>query len=204
MSSVSRAFYYATEGDGDAAVACRLLTHVGFDVAPSPGAVGGKRVLDRKLSAYARSATALPWLILRDLDHDGACPSDLVQRLAPNRPPLLVLRIAVRAIESWLLSDDRGIAAYLRVPLAKVPRQPDQLDQPKQEMVRLARFSGLAAVRRDMVPEDGGGRPTGKVYTRRLVSFARDHWDPERARKQSTSLDACIRALVRVRDGTAG
>lgn len=193
-------FYFATEGDDDAAVARRLLIHVGFEIAPSPGAVSGKSILDRKLTAYARSATALPWLILRDLDHDETCPGDLVRRLVPNRPPSFVLRIAVRAIESWLLSDDNGIAAYLRVPLAKVPRQPDELDQPKQEMVKLARLSGLAAVRRDMVPEDGSGRPTGKVYTRRLVTFARDHWDPERARERSTSLDACIRALARIRD----
>lgn len=126
-------------------------------------------------------------------------PGILVQELMPDRPPLMVLRVAVRAIESWLLGDDEGIAGYLRVPLAKVPRDPEKVEQPKVEMVNLARLSSLAAVRRDMVPEAGGVRANGKAYTQRLVSFARDHWSPDRARTRSRSLDACIRALGRVK-----
>jgi hypothetical protein len=188
--------YFATEGDGDAEVARRLLTHVGLPIARSPGAVGGKPVLDGKLPVYARSASTIPWLILRDLDRDAPCPGGLVEKLAPGRPPLLVLRVAVRTIESWLLADDEGIAAYLKVPRAKVPREPEDLDWPKVAMVNLARLSQLADVRRDMVPEAGGVRPTGKAYTQRLVTFAREHWHPERARHRSDSLDRCIRALV--------
>lgn len=195
-------FHFATEGEDDAAVAQRLLSHVGLAIAHSPGAVNGKIALDKKLPIYARSANALPWLILRDLDHDAACPGELVETLVPSRPPLLVLRIAVRTVESWLLADDESIAEYLRVPRSKVPRQPEQLDHPKLEMVKLARLSSLAAVRRDMLPEEGGGRPTGKAYTQKLVTFAREHWDPERARRRSISVDRCLRALERLNTNT--
>ena len=195
-------FHFATEGDDDAVVAQRLLTHVGFEIAHSPGALNGKAMLDKKLPTYARSAGAIPWFILRDMDHDAPCPGQLVEDLIPDRPPLLVLRIAVRAVESWLLADDEGIAEYLQVPRNKVPRQPDQLDHPKLEMVRLARLSSHAAVRRDMVPEEGGGRPTGKAYTQRLVTFARERWDPSHARTRSASIHACLRALERFTAGS--
>lgn len=193
--------YFATEGDGDAVVAQRLLTHAGLGIARSPGGLGGKARLDAKLHAYAQAARsgAIPWLILRDLDRDAPCPGDLVQKLVLDRPSLFVLRVAVRTIESWLLADDEGIASYLAVPRDKVPRQPEQLAWPKVDLVNLARLSRRADVRRDMVPEQGGVRPTGPGYTQRLVTFAREHWDPERARGRSHSLDRCVQALARLK-----
>ncbi|HWO17978.1 MAG TPA: hypothetical protein VNO30_04360 [Kofleriaceae bacterium] len=196
--------YYATEGNDDEAVALRLLAYAGLKAARSPGAVNGKAVLDGKLPTYARTARTIPWLILRDLDHDAPCPGRLIENLIPDCPPLLVLRIAVRAIESWLLADDIGIADYLGVPHVKVPRQPEQLDSPKMEMVNLARYSRLPAVRRDMVPEEGGGRIAGKAYTQRLVTFAREHWNLERARGRSSSLDRSIHALARLQTNVSG
>lgn len=188
--------FFATEGDDDAAAAQRLLEHVGLTAAPSPGSLRGKPTLDQKVAAYARAARSIPWFVLRDLDHDATCPGELVEKLVPWRPPLLALRVVVRSIESWFLADDEGIASYLDVPRTKVPRAPEALSHPKTDMVNLARLSREASVRRDMVPDDGGGRPTGKAYTQRLVTFARLHWTPERARRRSASLDRCLKALT--------
>lgn len=92
--------YFATEGNDDEAIARRLLAHAGLKAGRSPGAVSGKAVLDGKLPTYARTAKTIPWLILRDLDHDAPCPGRLIENLIPDCPPLLVLRVAVRAIES--------------------------------------------------------------------------------------------------------
>jgi len=195
------AVYFATEGNDDAEVAQRLRTQVGLEIARSPGGLGGKSVLDAKLHAYAQAARsgATPWLILRDLDRDAPCPGELVQKLTPERPSVFMLRVAVRAIESWLLTDDEGIASYLPVPRVKVPPQPEHLVRRQVDLVNLARLSRRTDVRRDMVPSPGAARPTGPGYTQRLVTFAREHWDPERARTRCGSLDRCIHALVRLK-----
>lgn len=187
--------YLASEGDDDLAVARRLLRHLGLSEAAGPGALAGKSKLDARLHAYAAGAAQSTWLVLRDLDEDAPCAGELVRELLPHRPPQFHLRIAVRAIEAWLLADPTNLAPYLHVPLAKVPRHPDQLTAPKTELVNLARRSTSRQIVADMVPEEGAGRPTGKAYSARVIAFARDAWDPQAAAKRSPSLARCIRAL---------
>ena len=54
----------------------------------------------------------------------------------------------------WLLGDRSAISEFLGVPLSKVPTSPEQLADPKQVLINLARRSRKKAVRQDMVPEE--------------------------------------------------
>ncbi len=197
---------FACEGRDDAAVAVRLLRHVGLEPSSrSPGSLGGKSKLDPKLPAYLRAAAHESWFALRDLDHDYPCAPAMLDGLAPDRPARMLLRVVVRAVESWLLADRKGIASFLGVPATKVPRGPDALARPKLEMVNLARRSTRRPVVHDMVPREGAGNLVGPAYTDRLIEFIQETWDPDRARSASPSLDRCLMALVRLRQlGPAG
>lgn len=187
--------FIAVEGLHDLAVARRLLDELQLTEAPGPGSLEGKPKLDAKLRAYAASASVHPWFVLRDLDRDAACAGELVRQLVPQRPPLFHLRIAVRSVEAWLLADHVGMAGYLHAPVEKVPRNPDSLESPKTELVNLARKSSSRKIVTDIVPDEGGGRPTGKAYTARVIDFVRNTWRPAAAAERSPSLARCLRAL---------
>jgi len=69
------------------------------------------------------------------------------------------------------------------------------VDNPKRELVNLARGSRLKAIREDMVPRPGSGRSEGPAYVSRLIEFASDSWRPSEARSRSESLQRCCQAL---------
>ncbi|HCW50587.1 MAG TPA: hypothetical protein DGR79_00735, partial [Clostridiales bacterium] len=64
----------------------------------------GKQHLIQRLEGYARAARYYPWVVLLDLDADADCAPAYRRELLGDSEGPLVLRIAVRAIESWLIS----------------------------------------------------------------------------------------------------
>lgn len=151
-------------------------------------------MLDAALPGYCRVAEHMPWLVLRDLDTEDCAPA-LRDRLAPHRPPRMLLRIAVRAIEAWFFADPETLAAFLGVASSKVPRDPDAAPWPKRTMVDLARRSRRRDLKLDMVPAEGAKRYYGPAYTARMVEYAQEHWRPKVARSRSQSLARAIAAL---------
>jgi hypothetical protein len=194
----TRSIMLATEGSDDLAVAERLVLHAGFEVGLGPGQHDGAPALDAALPAYCKAAAHGPWLVLRDLDR-GECALGLVHEIAPRRPPTMLLRIVVRAIQSWFFADPESLAQYLAIAVSKVPRDPDSDSWPKRTMVGLARRSRSKDVKLDMVPPEGAKRYYGAAYTSRMVAYARHHWRPDVARRKSASLDRAVRALQRLR-----
>lgn len=71
---------------------------------------------------------------------------------------MMGFRIAVRAAEAWILADRGRVAEWLGVPAARVPHDPDSLDDPKPTLVDLARRSRRSRMRRDLVPREASGR----------------------------------------------
>src|SRR6266852_4425099 len=112
----------------------------------------GKSWLDQRLNAYNRAAQHRQWFALRDLNGDAACAPSLMAEILRERSRGMCLRIAVRAIESWLLADRQRMAHFLRVPIARISGDPDGVDNPKLEVVNLARRSRKRDIRVDMVP----------------------------------------------------
>jgi hypothetical protein len=186
------------EGDTDFPVARAVVKLAGL----TPGDeidCGGKTKLDAKLPGYNAAAAHGPWLVLRDLDHDETCAGRLVTRLVKEPGRFLCLRIAVRAVETWLMADAERLASFIHVPKTRIPHEPDKLDDPKVTLVNIARGSRKPDIVRDMVPREGASRKIGPGYEGRISDFAQEHWRADVARASSPSLDRCIRALERLR-----
>lgn len=186
------------EGPTDAAVAERLLEHVGLALGPVYG-LRGKAYNDQRLKGYNNAARFAPWLVLRDLDRDGPCASALVDALLPAPSSHMRFRVAVREMEAWLLADAGALSRHLSVPIGQIPSNPDDLPDPKRALVQIAQRSSKREIRRDMAPRAGSGAMVGPGYTTFVVEFARTRWRPEVAAIQSPSLARCIAALKTLR-----
>ncbi|MCR4410970.1 MAG: DUF4276 family protein [Thermoguttaceae bacterium] len=194
MSNVPPLVSAAVEGGVDEAVVRRLLAEVGAQ----PGAihvVGGKPHLKDKIRAYNHAAAQHPWVVLVDLNHEESCAPALRNRWLPHPARLMCFRVAVREVESWLLADRQSISQFLRVALARVPRNPDSLDDPKRTIVDLARRSRRREIREDMVPRPDSGRSEGPAYASRLIEYSLTLWRPSVAVGHSDSLRRCSDAL---------
>ncbi len=187
----------AVEGPTDEAVAVRLIRHVGGKPGPVYGKQG-KRHLRDKVTAYNYAALQAAWFVLVDLDRDADCAPLLRAAWLPDPGPQLCFCIAVRAVEAWLLADAEGIASFLGVARSKVPVSPETLNDPKAELINLARSSRRKEIREDIVPREGGHRAVGPAYTSQLIEFVHKHWQPDEAAKRAGSLDRTIRRLARL------
>ena len=187
----------AVEGDVDEAILRRVLKHVGLGLGAVYGREGKQKLLQR-LSGYNNAARFAPWIVLVDLDGDCPCAPPCVQNWLPAPSLSMCLRVAVHAVEAWLLADRERIANRLRVGSQSIPRNPDDLPHPKIELVNLARQSRSRAVREELVPREGSGRSVGPLYATRLTQSVEDEaagWRPDRAAAHSESLSRCIHRL---------
>ena len=97
-------------------------------------------------------------------------------------------RVAVRAVEAWLMADRQSFATFLGVGVKRIPREPDQVADPKHAVVELARESSKRVIREGLVPSEAGGRRIGPAYTDEMIQYVRRRWSPSRARAASSSL----------------
>ena len=184
----------AVEGDLDEAIARRLLNHAALDPGKVYGRMG-KPHLRENISGYASAARRSPWFVLVDLNGEAPCAAQLVATWLPDRPTLMLLRVAVREVEAWLLGDRANLARFLQVSQAIIPRGPDSLPDPKRTLVGIARRSRSRAIREGVPPRDGSGRAIGPLYVTELARFVREQWDVDAATSASSSLARCVRAL---------
>lgn len=183
----------AVEGLLDEAVLRRLVSEANGHLLAVYGK-RGKGYLISKLEAFNKAAQHDPWIVLMDLDDKLDCQK--FRRSVLRQPSALMrFRIVVREIETWLLADRERMAAFLAIPINKVPRNPEEIMRPKEFLVALARKSLNRQIRNDLVPEPGSGRTEGPAYTGRLMEFVQDHWRADEAEKCSESLRRCRRRL---------
>jgi hypothetical protein len=184
----------AVEGDLDEAVLHRLIKEAGADL-KSPYGKKGKQHLKQRLTGYNSAAHHSPWVVLMDLDHDADCAPPLKVECLPDPARYMCFRIAVRAIETWLLADRQSIARFLSVAVSQVPSSPEILDNPKHSMVELARHSRRREIRESMVPRPGSGRKVGSLYNSQLIEFTQTRWKPNVAAQKSDSLSRCRKRI---------
>lgn len=192
----------AVEGIVDEAVFRRLIRETGVAVGPVYGR-RGKSHLRQRIAGYNRAALYSPWVVLTDLDRDYPCAPPLVAAWLPTPAPQMRFRVAVHAVESWLLADHERMAQFLGVPLSRLPSNPDTLLNPKAALVELANRSRRQDVRRDLVPRPGSGRAVGPAYVSRLINFAQNRWRPDVAERASDSLRRCRGRLRQFVQGRA-
>ena len=140
-----------------------------------------------RLKAYNRAAQHSTWFALCDLDDDDCAPAR-VQSYLPDRAVGMCFRVAVTAVEAWLLADRANMARFLCVSGDMIDPQPEQLAAPKSHLVSLARRSRSRAIREGLVPAAGDSRRVGPEYTLPMSEFVRERWCPQRAAERSPSL----------------
>ncbi len=188
----------AVEGLTDEALLKRICSFVGTSAGQVYGKCGKSYVLAR-LNGYNHSARFRHWVVLLDLDNDGACVPDVLPRWLPNPSRLMCLRVAVRELEAWLLADPEHLSKFLSVSAREVPASPDTIPDPKRAMVDLARKSKRRAIREDMVPHAGSGQVVGPAYTSRMIEFIQNAdlgWRPNVALTNSDSLNRCVSSIA--------
>jgi hypothetical protein len=187
----------AVEGIVDEAVARALILFAGA----TPGALYGKQgkpFLQQRIAGYNAAAHHAPWIVVVDLDRDHDCAPSLRSCWVPKPARYLCFRVAVRAVEAWLLADSEQIATFLAVARNRIPANPEALDDPKASMVALARASHRREIREDIVAREGSGREVGPAYASRLIEFASSWWRPAVAAKEAESLRRAIDCLRRL------
>jgi hypothetical protein len=162
----------------------------------------GKAFLRESIGGYNNSARFRPWVVLVDLDQDAPCAPQLCQNWLAAKAAKLCFRVAVRAVEAWLLADRESIAKFLSVSPSRIPIDPESESNPKQLMVDLAARSKRRSIREDMVPRPGSGRSVGPAYTSRLIEFVQSPlWRPTIAAERSESLRRCRGCIERLVQG---
>ena len=206
MSQV--AFYSFVEDALSKKVAERLVAHVNatrdkdFVFLPGyPNISMGFGAIRKKFPSLIKMASkGIPVFVITDLD-TGKCASLLLKEWADfknttnfNLPSRLVVRIAVREVESWLLADRSAISRYFGIARVNFPRNPDDLKDPKQDLLNIVQRKGRKKWHRLMLPQKKTDS-IGPEYNKRLCEFVGKHWNPEIASANSPSLAKAIRAL---------
>lgn len=189
----------AVEGDVDAAVIRRLMAEADIGVG-TVHVKRGKQNVRSRIASYNAASRQVPFLVLVDLDSDYDCAPALIADWLPHREAGLCFRVAVRALEAWLLGDRTRIASFLRVRQREIPAEPEQIAAPKRALIEIARSSSNSDIRADIVPRPGSGRVVGPAYASRMIEFVAspDGWRPEAAAEVCDSLRRARQALQRL------
>lgn len=161
---------------------------------------GGFGYLKSKILNFCQMAEHVPLLMLTDLDRLPCAPNLISNWLGQRElPPGLLLRVAVREVESWLLADHAAMGGFLGLSVDVLPNDPDRLNDPKQSLLTLAQRA-RRSVRDDLVVKKGTVASQGLGYNARLCKLVRQDWSPNLAAARSPSL---ARARLRLREFAA-
>jgi hypothetical protein len=175
----------ATEDELSEAVCTRLLDEVGLRPYLQLRK-GGSGYLRSRISAFCEMAQSYPVVVMTDLDQMVCAPRLVSDWLRNNIVPQnLLLRVAVREVETWLLADRPAMRAYFGVEVRA--EYLEDVGDPKQLLLETMRRS-QRAIRSSLVEIRRGQACCGVGYNNELGAFVRDTWSPERASQYSDSL----------------
>jgi hypothetical protein len=175
----------ATEDALSEAIGQQLLRELGPDMAAQMLLrKNGSGYLRARLGSWCQMAQRQAVVILTDLDR-AACPAALLDDWFGRsvRPVNLLLRVAVREAESWLMADHQAMRQLIG-KRGVLPAQPDDLPDPKRHLLRLAKLAPRQ-VRLDLVKDAGAASSQGIGYNARLTELVHTAWNPERAAQRS-------------------
>lgn len=159
---------------------------------------GGYGALKKQVPAYNLAARHTPFFVLTDLDQH-ACPPELIANwLCHPKHPQLLLRVAVREVEAWLLADTTGLPTFLGLRKAIAIPHPETLPNPKLQLLEMADSSPRRDLREALVSRDRKSRNLrqGPDYNGALARFISQDWNLSAARHKCPSLDRLFGALA--------
>lgn len=186
----------ATEDQLSEAIALRLIADI-----PTPHFIQhklgrtGNGYLKSKMNSWYQMAQQQVMVVLTDLDRANCLVEFRDQWLVTAPPQNLLLRIAVREVESWVLADHVAMRALIGAK-GVLPATPDELADPKQSLLTLAK-SAPKQVRADLLKTIDGNLSQGLGYNARLKAWVNSEWSPQRAAERSPSL---ARARLRLNE----
>lgn len=157
---------------------------------------GGYGYLRRTIEGFNNAAKGTPFLVATDLDRYD-CPAALIADwLTQPKHHNLLIRVAVREAEAWVLADRGSFANFLGINIARIPQDVEALPNPKAKLIELARESRKRGLRDDICPRLHSTSKIGPNYNACLGRFVNESWDPTAASLNSRSLDRAINCLV--------
>lgn len=179
----------ATEDELSESVALRLVA----EVQPALQVTqklrkNGFGYLRSKMASWCEVARHQPVLLLTDLDR-VACPVEMLRQWHGTLavPANLLMRLAIREVEAWLLADHEAMRKLLG-ERGRLPTEPEQLPDPKAALLQLAAKYAPRDVRADLVQTKGAMASQGIGYNDRLTHWVQTCWQPERAAERAPSL----------------
>ncbi len=145
----------------------------------------GFGALKRKTINYQSMGLHMPVLMLTDLDNQPCAPSVISEWLGSSPNVGFLFRVCVREVEAWLLADRAAIASLLRIPVARIPKQPESVSDPKGVLIQLAQ-KAPTRLRAALTPI--GTATIGPDYNALLVQFVMKEWNPTAAAQVAPSL----------------
>ena len=197
------AFYIATEDRLSEALAEHIVNATGHVVAAKipkdRRRHAGFGYLKAKLPSFIASCRGgLSFLLLTDLD-TSPCPPNLLKDWLGGtvKPKNLLLRVAVREVEAWVLADRSRFADWLGIAETEVPVDPESCPDPKADLLNLAAKSKKRNLKEGLLPKKGAPTPVGLEYNDLLCDFVETKWRLDEALKTAPSL---ARAILRLRE----
>jgi hypothetical protein len=160
---------------------------------------GGNGYLKKTINGFNNAAKGMPFLVGTDLDHYDCAPALIADWLLHPKHHNLLIRVAVREAEAWVLADREGVASFLGIAAARIPEDVEALAKPKETLIKLAGKSRKRHIRDDICPLPSSTSKVGPNYNARLGAFVTQTWSPTAARLRSPSLDRTIDRLISFR-----
>ncbi|MEP0859270.1 hypothetical protein [Trichocoleus sp. DQ-U1] len=156
----------------------------------------GNGYIKKNISGLNHGAKGMPYLVLTDLDN-AECPLSLISSWLPQpRHPNLIFRVAIKEVEAWLLAHREAFAEFLNISVNLIPGDVDEIPDPKQLLINLARKSKKRNLRDAIVPDSNSTAKIGKDYNGQLIQFVQQNWQVEPAQASSGSLQRAMNALM--------
>ena len=153
--------YIATEDRLSEAIAEKMVTAVGHKVADKipkdRRRHAGFGYLKARLPDFIKACHGgLSFLVLTDLDA-SPCPPELLNDWLGGgaKPQNLLLRVAVREVEAWVLADREHFSRWLGVSEMELPADPEASRDPKEALLALAKKSKNRDIRTGLLPKKG-------------------------------------------------
>lgn len=149
-----------------------------------------------------------PVILLTDLDANACAPSLKTQLLnGITKNGNFVMNIAVDEAEAWLMADRVGFAAFLGVPLDKIPEAVMQKQQGMHGCIEmnfpykssrylthyLINYSTKQNLCKQLKPANGSVK--GPEYNAAILPFIREQWNIADAMENSDSLTRMVKRL---------
>jgi len=152
----------------------------------------GNLYIRDNIRTFNEASNFLPHIVLTDLDRKICAPQLKQEWINFEIHKNMLFRIAEKEIDAWILSDRESFASWMSISVNKIPFNTQEIEDPKQFIINLARKSRKRDVK-DIIPK--GTAMQGPGYNVLLQKFVLERWDAENAANYNASLKRTIDRL---------